>query len=84
VLEIWQALGKFVKKYIFDHDLVRKTIRDFAPHENLIEYVTDRAGHDFRYAIDCSKIQKELGWKPSVSFEEGIGKTVEWFLSRDS
>ncbi len=53
------------------------------PHEKLIEFVTDRAGHDFRYAIDCSKIQKELSWKPTVSFEEGIKKTVEWFLSRE-
>lgn len=51
------------------------------PHENLIEFVADRSGHDFRYAIDYSKIKKELGWKPSVNFEEGIKKTVEWFLS---
>lgn len=50
------------------------------PHEQLIEFVTDRAGHDFRYAIDCSKIQKELGWKPTVNFEEGIKQTVNWFL----
>lgn len=52
-----------------------------SPHENLIEFVTDRAGHDFRYAIDCSKIKNELGWKPSVNFEQGIRKTVEWFLN---
>lgn len=51
----------------------------YVPHENLIEFVTDRAGHDFRYAIDCSKIKSELGWKPTVSFEEGIMKTVKWF-----
>lgn len=53
------------------------------PHENLISFVTDRAGHDFRYAIDCSKVQKELGWKPSVSFEEGLRKTVMWFLDKE-
>ncbi len=53
----------------------------FVPHENLIEFVTDRAGHDFRYAIDCSKIKNELGWKPSVKFEEGLEKTVMWFLN---
>ena len=53
------------------------------PHEKLIEFVTDRAGHDFRYAIDCSKIKNELGWAPSVSFEEGIAKTVTWFLSKE-
>ena len=52
------------------------------PHEKLIEFVTDRAGHDFRYAIDCSKIKKELGWNPSVNFEEGIRKTVNWFLNQ--
>lgn len=47
---------------------------------NSIEYVKDRAGHDFRYAIDSSKIQKELGWKPEVSFEDGIKSTVMWYL----
>jgi dTDP-glucose 4,6-dehydratase len=52
----------------------------YAPHENLIEFVTDRVGHDFRYAIDCSKIKRELGWNPSVSFEEGLELTVEWFI----
>ena len=48
--------------------------------EQLITYVKDRAGHDMRYAIDSSKIQNELGWKPSVSFEEGLEKTVDWYL----
>ena len=47
---------------------------------NLITYVTDRAGHDLRYAIDSSKLQKELGWEPSLQFEEGIEKTVRWYL----
>ncbi len=46
----------------------------------LITYVTDRAGHDLRYAIDSSKLQRELGWKPSLNFEEGIEKTVRWYL----
>lgn len=46
----------------------------------LITFVTDRAGHDRRYAIDASKIKKELGWKPSLQFEEGIEKTVDWYL----
>lgn len=48
--------------------------------ENLITYVTDRAGHDLRYAIDSTKLQKELGWEPSLQFEEGIEKTVRWYL----
>ena len=48
--------------------------------ERLITYVTDRAGHDLRYAIDSTKLQKELGWEPSLQFEEGIEKTVRWYL----
>ena len=47
---------------------------------NLITFVTDRAGHDLRYAIDSTKLQKELGWEPSLQFEEGIEKTVRWYL----
>jgi dTDP-glucose 4,6-dehydratase len=43
--------------------------------------VKDRAGHDLRYAIDSSKLQRELGWKPSLRFEEGLEKTVEWYLA---
>ena len=46
----------------------------------LITYVTDRAGHDMRYAIDASKIEADLGWKPSITFEEGLARTVEWYL----
>ncbi len=48
--------------------------------EKLIKYVTDRAGHDFRYAIDSTKLKDELGWEPSLQFEEGIEKTVKWYL----
>jgi len=48
--------------------------------EKLITYVKDRPGHDRRYAIDASKINKELGWKPSVTFEEGLSQTIDWFL----
>ena len=48
--------------------------------EELITFVTDRAGHDLRYAIDSTKLQKELGWEPSLQFEEGIEKTVRWYL----
>jgi len=49
--------------------------------EKLITYVTDRAGDDLRYAIDSSKLQRELGWKPSLQFEEGLDKTVDWYLN---
>ena len=48
--------------------------------EKLITYVKDRPGHDLRYAIDASKINKELGWKPSVTFDEGLSKTIDWYL----
>ena len=53
----------------------------FRPHASLITYVQDRPGHDQRYAIDASKIQHELGWAPEETFETGIRKTVEWYLS---
>jgi dTDP-glucose 4,6-dehydratase len=52
-----------------------------APHSKLITYVKDRPGHDRRYAIDCRKLQRELGWKPRESFATGIHKTIEWYLS---
>ncbi len=52
--------------------------------EGLITYVTDRAGHDLRYAIDSSKLKNELGWEPSLQFEEGIEKTVKWYLDNQS
>ncbi len=51
--------------------------------EKLITYVKDRAGHDLRYAIDASKIKNELGWEPSLQFEEGISKTIDWYLEND-
>ena len=55
--------------------------REAGYSEKLITYVTDRPGHDRRYAIDATKISKELGWKPSVTFEEGLGETIDWFLA---
>ena len=58
----------------------KKLGRPEGTSEKLITYVTDRAGHDLRYAIDSSKLQRELGWKPSLQFEEGIEKTVDWYL----
>jgi dTDP-glucose 4,6-dehydratase len=51
--------------------------------EKLISYVTDRAGHDLRYAIDATKIKNELGWVPSLQFEEGLGKTIDWYLNNE-
>ena len=64
--------------------LIKEVDRQFGNEEGhslpLISYVTDRAGHDLRYAIDSSKLQRELGWSPSLQFEEGIRLTVEWYL----
>ncbi|MEM1100888.1 MAG: dTDP-glucose 4,6-dehydratase [Pseudomonadota bacterium] len=54
-----------------------------APHERLIEFVTDRPGHDARYAIDPTRIRGELGWRPSVTVEEGLARTVDWFLANE-
>lgn len=54
--------------------------RENGTSEKLITYVKDRPGHDLRYAIDATKINKELGWSPSVTFEEGLSKTIDWFL----
>jgi dTDP-glucose 4,6-dehydratase len=59
----------------------KKLNRPAGESEKLISYVTDRAGHDLRYAIDASKLTAELNWKPSVTFEEGLDKTVDWYLA---
>ncbi|MCG6368831.1 dTDP-glucose 4,6-dehydratase [Vibrio fluvialis] len=61
-------------------ELVPNKPAGIAHYANLITYVKDRPGHDVRYAIDASKIERELGWKPEESFESGIRKTVEWYL----
>jgi dTDP-glucose 4,6-dehydratase len=62
-------------------DVMEKKLgRTQGTSQQLITFVKDRAGHDMRYAIDSTKIQNELGWKPSLQFEEGLGKTVDWYL----
>jgi dTDP-glucose 4,6-dehydratase len=58
----------------------RKLGRPPGTSAGLISYVKDRAGHDLRYAIDAGKLNKELGWQPSLTFEEGLEKTIEWYL----
>jgi dTDP-glucose 4,6-dehydratase len=58
----------------------KKLGREAGESEKLITYVTDRAGHDKRYAIDASKLEEELGSTPSITFEEGLEKTVDWYL----
>ena len=61
----------------------QKLGREPGTSEKLITFVQDRAGHDLRYAIDASKIQKELGWEPSLQFEEGIEITIDWYLANE-
>lgn len=63
--------------------LDRKLGREPGTSEKLITYVKDRAGHDLRYAIDSSKLQHELGWTPSLQFEEGLEKTIDWYLTHE-
>jgi len=62
----------------------KKLGRPLNTSEKLITFVKDRSGHDLRYAIDASKIKKELGWEPSLRFEEGLEKTVDWYLENES
>jgi len=59
---------------------VRRPRADGAPRQSQITYVKDRPGHDRRYAIDASKLKRELGWAPTVDFEAGIARTVDWYL----
>ena len=62
-------------------DVVKTILSSLNKSENLIEFVKDRPGHDLRYAIDPTKIEKELGWKPEYTFDTGIKKTIEWYLA---
>jgi dTDP-glucose 4,6-dehydratase len=71
-------------------DLVRTLCRRLderrpaaAPHERLIEFVTDRPGHDLRYAINPARMRNELGWRPSVTVEEGLARTVDWYIANE-
>jgi dTDP-glucose 4,6-dehydratase len=61
----------------------RRPRRGGGRYRDLITFVTDRPGHDRRYAIDCSKVERELGWKAEESFESGLGKTIDWYLSNE-
>ena len=59
----------------------RKLHREEGSSQKLISFVTDRAGHDLRYAIDATKLKQDLGWVPSVTFEQGLDATVDWYLN---
>lgn len=70
--------------YLLCKIMDKKLNRAPGDSEKLITFVKDRAGHDLRYAIDSSKIQRELGWSPSLQFEEGLEKTVDWYLQNET
>ena len=61
----------------------KKLKRKLGTSEKLITFVNDRPGHDLRYAIDASKLNRALGWLPSVTFEEGLSKTIDWYLTHE-
>ena len=61
-------------------EVVKTILRELGKPESLIHYVTDRPGHDMRYAIDPTKIHRELGWLPATKFDDGIKKTIRWYL----
>ena len=65
-------------------DIVKLICQKLGKPESLITFVTDRKGHDLRYAIDPAKIQNELGWQPQTSFSEGIDKTINWYLTHEA
>lgn len=65
-------------------EVVKTILHELNKSEDLIHYVTDRPGHDMRYAIDPAKIKKELGWEPTTPFDEGIKKTIKWYLENRS
>ena len=75
--EVYNIGGNSEKENL---EVVRRILAEVGKPESLIQYVTDRPGHDRRYAIDPTKIRTELGWEPSRSFEEGMASTVRWYL----
>jgi len=76
--EIYNVVGPEEKRNI---EVVKTILRLMNKSESLIKFVKDRPGHDYRYAMKAEKIKKDLSWEPKVGFEEGIRKTVEWYLS---
>ena len=79
--EVFNIGGNNEKENI---EIVKLILNFLGKSEKLIKYVKDRLGHDRRYAIDNSKIIKELGWKPSYKFEEGMSVTIKWYLENQA
>jgi dTDP-glucose 4,6-dehydratase len=78
--EVYNVAGNTEKTNL---DLVKAILRHLGKPESLIRFVTDRPGHDLRYAIDSGKIDKELGWRPAYRFEEALPSTVDWYLKNE-
>ncbi len=90
---IWQVLTRGKEGEVYNIggwnewkniDIAREILKLMGKDDSYIEYVTDRPGHDMRYAIDASKIKKELGWEPSYTFEKGLAETVEWYKTSEN
>lgn len=75
--EVYNIGGNNEKENIY---IVKLILEELGKDESLIEFVTDRLGHDRRYAIDSTKIQEDLGWSPKYTFEVGIKETIQWYL----
>lgn len=78
--EIYNIGGHCEKRNI---DLVKMICQELGKPERLITYVEDRKGHDLRYALDASKLKTELGWRPATAFDEGMNRTIRWYLEND-
>lgn len=76
-VEVVRTLGSILDELVPEHP------NGITRYEELIKFVADRPGHDHRYAIDASKTERELGWRPMETFESGIRKTVEWYLNNE-
>ena len=63
--------------------IVKRILDIMGKSEDLIEFVEDRPGHDYRYSMNSNKISKEMGWKSKISFDEGIQKTIDWYLNHE-
>ena len=79
--EVYNVGGNNEKTNI---QVVKHILKELTKPDTLIKYVTDRKGHDLRYAIDASKLENDLGWKPMYNFESGIRQTIHWYLDNKS
>ena len=83
--KLWVIVNSDLQRKLKGSKEFKGIKNNISKYEDLISFVDDRPGHDARYAIDASKIDRELGWKPKETFESGMRKTVQWYLAnRDS